>query len=518
MTPSTCPFLSLSTLLLGCASLLGCARAGDAAAESDETSDDSASETDDSEQDDVDGGAGGAQETDAQRAALDELEAALRAERWGIALEPPDVLPELVAGDGPHPDAPWDWAGIVGTGQSLSVGTQPVNDRVNESPYENLMLDLGDAEVQPFDADSDTLSIAPLEEPLRSLQTSYPSPYPGNLYGETPHGSMAIQISSLVQASSGASYTTVHTVVGESGQGMVALRKDAADDDPAVGRAYAATLFEVQAIARLAREQGQTYGVAAIFLTHGETDSGSSSYGDAIVQLWNDYNTDLQALTGQTQEIQMFISQQHAYGYEAGSIRGTPVGTLAQWLVARDTPGIVCTGPKYQYPYHTDNIHLTALGYEMLGEKYGQVYTQHMVEGRAFRPLEPTEVERAKDDTLRIRFHVPVGPLQWEERLPAPHQLALTMWSRGRGFELRKGATRLAIADVELVGDDSVELTTQEPLPEDVTLSYAMYADGITFDGLARRWGQLRDSDPFVGAVTGIAQPNYAVAFEMRVP
>jgi hypothetical protein len=29
------------------------------------------------------------------------------------------------------------------------------------------------------------------------------------------------------------------------------------------------------------------------------------------------------------------------------------------------------------------------------------------------------------------------------------------------------------------------------------------------------RWGLLRDSDPFIGAGTGKAQPNYSVAFEM---
>jgi hypothetical protein len=32
------------------------------------------------------------------------------------------------------------------------------------------------------------------------------------------------------------------------------------------------------------------------------------------------------------------------------------------------------------------------------------------------------------------------------------------------------------------------------------------------------RWGQLRDSDPFVGATTNKANPNYCVAFEMPVP
>jgi hypothetical protein len=32
------------------------------------------------------------------------------------------------------------------------------------------------------------------------------------------------------------------------------------------------------------------------------------------------------------------------------------------------------------------------------------------------------------------------------------------------------------------------------------------------------RRGQLKDSDPLVGALTGETQPNYAVAFELPVP
>jgi hypothetical protein len=32
------------------------------------------------------------------------------------------------------------------------------------------------------------------------------------------------------------------------------------------------------------------------------------------------------------------------------------------------------------------------------------------------------------------------------------------------------------------------------------------------------RWGLLRDSDLFVGAVTGLAQPNFSVAFELLAP
>jgi len=31
-------------------------------------------------------------------------------------------------------------------------------------------------------------------------------------------------------------------------------------------------------------------------------------------------------------------------------------------------------------------------------------------------------------------------------------------------------------------------------------------------------WGQLRDSDPFIGATTQKPQPNYCVAFDLTAP
>jgi hypothetical protein len=61
-----------------------------------------------------------------------------------------------------------------------------------------------------------------------------------------------------------------------------------------------------------------------------------------------------------------------------------------------------------------------------------------------------------------------------------------------------------------------------EELPAtDVTLSYALYGETAPRtlpETGARRWGQLRDADPFVGVSTQLPQPNYAVAFELPVP
>ena len=59
----------------------------------------------------------------------------------------------------------WDWTGIIGTGQSLSVGA--LGGIVGTTPpsYSNLKLDFGGATIAPpFDPTIASLSVVPLVE------------------------------------------------------------------------------------------------------------------------------------------------------------------------------------------------------------------------------------------------------------------------------------------------------------------------------------------------------------------
>jgi hypothetical protein len=415
----------------------------------------------------------------------------------------------------------WDWTGIVGTGQSLAVGEPPSTSTMQ--PYHNLKLSLGGAgnsAVPPWDSNLGALVMVPLAEPIRPISTGYPSPYPGNVYGETPHSAMANQITFLVEsASPGSDFVTVHTVVGESGQGIVALKKQTGSTAGTTGRAYAATLFEVAAIARLAKAAGKTYGVGAIVMTHGETDSGSFTYKDELIQLMADYNADLRPITGQTQKIPMYLSQQHAYPNGAGSAGQRPVANQVEWQLGVDHSGdFVCTGPKYQYPVNANNdgVHLSATGYQLLGEKVAQVYYERAVRGHDWQPLHPTRVARS-GRVVTVHFHVPVAPLNWDDALDPPPAGA---WANGRGFELRIGSTSITIRSVAITGD-AVQITAGIDLPASgVVVGYALTSQGVQMSAASKavRWGQLRDSDPFVGSTTKIANPNYCVSFELPVP
>lgn len=415
----------------------------------------------------------------------------------------------------------WNWAGVIGTGQSLSVGAQANILTATTQPYQNLKLALGGLVVPPFDPENPALTLVPLVELIRPGASTYPSAYPQNIYGETPHTAMASQISALVQQASGQDYVTVHSVVGENGQGMPFLSKGATETvagATSTGRAFAATLFEARAIQRLATTANKTYGVGAIVITHGESDAGNTNYEADLIRLWTDYNQDIAAITGQVDPIQMIVSQQHSVPFAAGATSGASASTLAQWRVGLSRPGeIVCSGPKYQYPYAVDGVHLVTLGYDLLGEKYGQIYYERVVLGRDWQPLQPTTLRREGTQTVIVDFHVPVPPLVWDEVIPRPHQTALTEWAEGRGFEVRSGNNRIAIESVAIDGD-SVEITCATEIPAGAVVGYAVTSDGTQMPTGTTRWGQLRDSDPVVGATTATAQPNYSVAFELAVP
>ena len=163
----------------------------------------------------------------------------------GASVEP--VTDELQAA---APVVPFNIIGIVGTGQSLSVGAMAptFSGAASQPHFNNLKLALnGTNAAPPFNWNATALSLVPFKEAIRPLATTFPSAYPANLYGETFHAAMADQVTTLAKQAGAADYVQAHTVVGESGQGMSVINKTATpvnSGGTSTGRAYQATLFE----------------------------------------------------------------------------------------------------------------------------------------------------------------------------------------------------------------------------------------------------------------------------------
>ena len=210
---------------------------------------------------------------------------------------------------------PFDWVGVIGTGQSLSVGATATYLTTTQ-PFHNLKLvDTGRDPKYPIypDAGDPAWAAVPLVEPIRVAVADPDSggygdgQYPDNIAGETPHSGMANTLTSLWRARGGqGEYITAHTVVGWSGHCLTDIDKEGGK------RAYPASLEEARVYTSLARAAGKTFGYGGIILTHGECDHTDPAYGTGLYQMWNDYNADLKAITGRTRDVVLLVFQESA--------------------------------------------------------------------------------------------------------------------------------------------------------------------------------------------------------------
>ena len=388
--------------------------------------------------------------------------------------------------------------GIIGTGQSLSVGATSIPVLSTTQRFGNVRLrDMGIAPL--YDGAGDRLSLVPLVEPIRAEVAAAGGAYPTNILGETPHSGMANELSNYALNRAAVAFASAHSVVGESGQLLSVIRRGG------TGRAYASSLYEVRSITALARGDGRRYFVGAVILTHGESDTANALYGDGLLALANAYRMDLPVITGQREPIPLILSQQGSF--PAGA--GRSLSTQAMWRVSVDNPGVIlCSGPKYQYEYSPDHVHLTATASRALGIKYAEVYARHTWDNQPWQPLEPTRIRRSSDTEITVDFNVPNPPMQWEESVALPHTTTHptsgpppAQWARGRGFEVEQAGRVLTISDVTIRGQ-SVAITMMAALAVgDFTVRYAMTQDapGYTAGTAWGRQGQLRDSDTYAG-------------------
>jgi hypothetical protein len=420
----------------------------------------------------------------------DSSEPAASADDGGTAasadLAPPaDLLP---------PRPPFDWLGFIGTGQSLSVGAASgaVISKDTNTPHRKLQY-AGPDPCNPFDGRG-TFSLVPLVEPIRSGLScaALNGEYPANILGETPHSAFAKQLSLLLVQDGGPDVPELHSVVGWSGRAIQFINKAGGY------KGYPGSLSEGAQFKQAAAAAGKTLGYGAVLLTHGESDAANTMYGQQVWQLAQDYEQDLQKLTGQTTGVPLLLSQQNTFPTGPGRAPST----VAQWQVGVDHPGrVICTGPKYQYQYAADKIHLPSAGYVQLGEKYAQVFYEVGIRRAPWQPLQPLVAQRS-GTVLSIKFHVPVPPLVWEESITPPHQTANTQWKDGRGFEVEDSTGPLTIVVARIVQPDTVELQLDKvPTGTGLVVRYALTQEAAGAHGgddQGRR-GQLRDSDPFTG-------------------
>ncbi len=360
---------------------------------------------------------------------------------------------------------------ILSTGQSLSVGYNGSPALSTTQPYANKML-------------SGASLVALVESGVETISSA-----------------MANTITSLVSANAFQVAVTMHGVGGTPYAGLMQGTTPYNNGIAQVTSVFNAAATDLSKVSR----------VVGVTVIHGESDTiagNGGNYEGYLVDWQNDYQTDASAITGQSGIIPMFTDQISSF---TGYNQTTSEVPMAQLAAAEHNPGkIILVTPKYFFTY-SDIAHLTNAGYRWLGEYYGKVMKQVIVDHQPWTPLSPRQIVR-NGNVIYARFNVPVAPITLDT--------VRVSQATNYGFAYADDSSSASISSVTLEDSQTVKITLNgTPTGTNQKLRYAYTGTsgatpGAQSSGAAR--GNLRDSDPAVSA-SGNTLYNWSVQFNKDV-
>lgn len=375
---------------------------------------------------------------------------------------------------------------ILSTGQSLAMGYNSTIALTTAQPYTNLMFDPG---------------VEATATPLIPLVES----------GQGERGNVETPSSGMVNSLSAYRYNEFPFALGLHGKSGTAYSGLQKDSTP-----YNTGITQVTNAKSYLDGVSKTIIPIAITNVHGESDyyAGlASTYAANLLQWQTDYKNDVNAITGRNDALPMFINQMNTAAY--GDI------AQAQLDAHQDNPGkIILVGPKYQYTYASDHLHLTNTQSKHSGEMFAKVINKVVFEGETWNPLMPTSVSRS-ENIVTIDYAIPTGTLA----IDTTNVTARTNY----GFEFSEtGGSGTTISSVELIeGDTKVKITLSgTPTGTDQRIKYAWtcpLGTGVDCGNSASAsyvGGNIRDTDTSVsGSPTGTGLPLYdwGVAFNEAI-
>lgn len=265
------------------------------------------------------------------------------------------------------------------------------------------------------------------------------------------------------------------------------------------GTEYANSIAAIQAAVNNPPAGRTSINVRAVLCVHGEAEPGNGSYADHLRDWQADYDTDIRAITGQANEIPLFMSEMDyaKTGHNWGA-----------W-VARPTKNIMAC-PKYFFTY-ADSLHLTAASYVTLGEYYAKAYWQHVAEGRQWQPLQPTTLIR-DGALITLVYGGRVGDLVFDTTTVAQRP--------DNNFGFKWTGTGETISSVSITQPSSgvIQITLSAPPsgagPRLLEYGYVGTSGAGPVTGPR---GNVRDSDPMVSR-SGAILRNWAINSRHDLP
>jgi hypothetical protein len=410
---------------------------------------------------------------------------------------------------------------VLSTGQSNSVANSGSPVLTSTQPYSNTMFDVGvmtcaDCSGDGCMATETPSAFVPLVEGDRFFNYGVETMSSGFANNAT----MLAQTRYLLGNTIASSHKLLVSLHGRSGNVYACIRKGGCPGwfNRTYVLPFSEGLMQVSWAKALAEVRGESYAVRGVTLIHGESDHygyaalypwpGSDgtpgklqSYADALLELQDDYETSVKAITGQSVPVPLYLSQTHTLAARSFIV-------LEQYHAHKRAPGkVILIGPTYHLSFATDGIHYNSAGNRRLGAYFAKAYAKTTLGGQAWEPLRPLQVTRVAN-VVTVKFLVPVPPLVLDTiRVSDPGNY---------GFEFvdDSGAE---ITNVSLAGPDTVVITlSQTPTGSNRKLTYATRSG--TFPGpTSGVRGNLRDSDSSI-SLAGEGLENFCVSFDEAVP
>ncbi len=369
--------------------------------------------------------------------------------------------------------------GIVGTGQSLSVGARASNAIYPAIPVATaagrhwMLTGLRDGRGDV--TASSTWQLTALADPMRGAPAA--TAWPNNVFCQSPHSAIAAALTAKIPG-----VQSVHTVVGQSGQPMSGIQKGG--DRPS----YAASITETARIAELLRARGVRFEILAVVLTHGESDYGSKTYGDELLRLQEDYDQDLRAITGQRTSIPLVMTQPSA-GWPTPAEEASNIPQVMLDAVRAHPRELALVGPKTGLAYVPNDFHLAAEGTVELGTQVGDFLAERLLHPDVLtEPFAPNAAlfTTISSEVTEVKVTLNRPATVDRSLFGTTHATHHIGWQNGLGFEAKAAnGAELPIADVVVTGDQARITVAGTP----AEISYTLFGDG---PGTIRR-GALRD-------------------------
>jgi hypothetical protein len=229
-------------------------------------------------------------------------------------------------------------------------------------------------------------------------------------------------------------------------------------------------------------------------------------YAAELITLFNDLNTDIKAITGQTEDVQFIMYQTFggvpAYGPPAFNI------AVAQLQVAQTMPNAHVATPAY--PIENEDlydVHLTPSGSKQLGGYYGKWFKRIVVDGNTgFKVLEPNASSfQLSGNTVSIAVPLDQTPLM----VDTTNYTSQTGPLPNYGFQLSDASGAAVPITVAISGPATIQITASEDIQTGFTLTY-----GASPDGVHGGWGNIRDNQ---GTIDTVSVPGAGVNGAARI-